>query len=36
VAAGAEVMLPFHRVMETVSIAIVRAPGGVPIGLAGP
>lgn len=33
---GAEEMLAPERVMEGVSIAIVRAPGGVPIGLAGP
>ena len=34
--AGAEEMLPPTRVMEGVSVAIVRAPGGVPIGLSGP
>lgn len=34
--AGAEVMMPPERVMEGVTIAIVRAPGGVPIGLSGP
>jgi predicted enzyme related to lactoylglutathione lyase len=33
---GAEEMLPPERVMEGVTIALVRAPGGVPIGLAGP
>lgn len=33
---GAEEMTPPMRVMEGVTIAIVRAPGGVPIGLAGP
>ena len=33
---GAEAMLPPHRVMEGVTIAIVRAPGGVPIGFSGP
>ena len=33
---GAEAMLPPERVMEGVTIAVVRAPGGVPIGLAGP
>jgi hypothetical protein len=36
VRAGAEVMLPPEPVAEGVTIAIVRAPGGVPIGLAGP
>lgn len=34
--AGAEVMLPPMRVMDGVTIAIVRAPGGVPVGLSGP
>jgi uncharacterized protein len=33
---GAEEMLSPTRVMEGVSVAIVRAPGGVPIGLSGP
>jgi hypothetical protein len=33
---GAEVMMPPERVMEGVTIAIVRAPGGVPIGFSGP
>lgn len=33
---GAEVMVPPTRVMEGVTIAIVRAPGGVPIGFSGP
>ena len=35
-AEGAEEMLKPTRVMEGVTIAIVRAPGGVPIGLSGP
>lgn len=34
--AGAEDMLAPTRVMEGVTVAIVRAPGGVPIGLSGP
>ncbi len=34
--AGAEGMLAPTRVMEGVTIAVVRAPGGVPIGLSGP
>ncbi len=34
--AGAEEMLPPTRVMEGVTTAIVRAPGGVPIGFSGP
>jgi predicted enzyme related to lactoylglutathione lyase len=34
--AGAEAMMPPTRVMEGVTLAIVRAPGGVPIGLSGP
>lgn len=34
--AGAEEMMPPTRVMEGVTVAIVRAPGGVPIGLSGP
>jgi predicted enzyme related to lactoylglutathione lyase len=33
---GAEEMFPPERVMEGVTIAIVRAPGGVPIGFSGP
>jgi hypothetical protein len=33
---GAEEMLSPVRVMEGVTIAIVRAPGGVPIGFSGP
>jgi predicted enzyme related to lactoylglutathione lyase len=33
---GAEEITPPTRVMEGVTIAIVRAPGGVPIGLSGP
>ena len=33
---GAEEMLPPTRVMEGVTVAIVRAPGGVPIGFSGP
>jgi predicted enzyme related to lactoylglutathione lyase len=33
---GAEAMMSPTRVMEGVTIAIVRAPGGVPIGLSGP
>jgi len=36
VRAGAEAMLPPERVMQGVTIALVRAPGGVPIGLSGP
>ena len=35
-AAGAEEMMAPTRIMEGVTIAIVRAPGGVPIGLSGP
>jgi predicted enzyme related to lactoylglutathione lyase len=34
--AGAEEMMPPTRVMEGVTVAIVRAPGGVPIGFSGP
>ena len=34
--AGAEEMMSPTRVMEGVTIAIVRAPGGVPIGFSGP
>jgi predicted enzyme related to lactoylglutathione lyase len=33
---GAEVMMPPERVMEGVTIAVVRAPGGVVIGFSGP
>jgi uncharacterized protein len=33
---GAEEVLPPTRVMEGVTTAIVRAPGGVPIGFSGP
>lgn len=33
---GAEEMLSPTRVMEGVTVAIVRAPGGVPIGFSGP
>ncbi|GEM_PF-1626068 len=33
---GAEEMVPPTRVMEGVTIAVVRAPGGVPVGLSGP
>ena len=33
---GAEAILPPERVTEGVTIAIVRAPGGVPIGFSGP
>jgi len=33
---GAEAMFPPERVTEGVTIAIVRAPGGVPVGLSGP
>ena len=35
-AEGAEEMLAPTRVMEGVTIAVVRAPGDVPIGLSGP
>lgn len=35
-AEGAEPMMAPTRVMEGVTVAIVRAPGGVPIGLSGP
>jgi predicted enzyme related to lactoylglutathione lyase len=35
-AEGAEEMMSPTRVMEGVTIAIVRAPGGVPVGLSGP
>jgi predicted enzyme related to lactoylglutathione lyase len=33
---GAEEMVAPQRVMEGVTIAVVRAPGGVPIGFSGP
>ena len=33
---GAQEIMPPTRVMEGVTIAAVRAPGGVPIGLSGP
>lgn len=33
---GAEPMMPPTRIMEGVTIAMVRAPGGVPVGLSGP
>jgi predicted enzyme related to lactoylglutathione lyase len=33
---GAEVIAAPHRVMEGVTLAIVRAPGGVVIGFSGP
>ena len=33
---GAEAMVPPTRVMQGVTIALVRAPGGVPVGLSGP
>ena len=36
IAAGAEEMVPPTRVMEGVTTAIVRAPGGVAIGFSGP
>ena len=36
VRSGAEEMLAPVRVMEGVTVAIVRAPGGVPIGFSGP
>ena len=36
IAEGAEAMMSPTRVMEGVSVAIVRAPGGVPIGISGP
>jgi predicted enzyme related to lactoylglutathione lyase len=34
--AGAEAIFPPERVTEGVTIALVRAPGGVPIGFSGP
>lgn len=36
IGAGAEAMVPPTRVMEGVMTALVRAPGGVPIGFSGP
>ena len=33
---GAEAVLPPTRVMEGMTIALVRAPGGVPVGFSGP
>lgn len=36
IAEGATVMMPPTRVMEGVTVAIVKAPGGVPIGFSGP
>lgn len=36
IAAGAEAMLEPTRVMEGVKVAIVKAPGGIPIGFSGP
>ena len=33
---GAEEMFPPERIKDGLTIAIVRAPGGVPIGFAGP
>jgi predicted enzyme related to lactoylglutathione lyase len=33
---GAESIVPPTRVMEGVTIAVVRAPGGVPVGFSGP
>ncbi|HJZ80725.1 MAG TPA: hypothetical protein VKD91_10275 [Pyrinomonadaceae bacterium] len=33
---GAEEMMPPTRIMEGVTLAIVRAPGGVPVGFSGP
>ena len=33
---GAQEIFPPERVMEDITIAIVRAPGGVPIGFSGP
>jgi hypothetical protein len=35
-AAGAEAIMPPSRVMEGVTLALVRAPGGVTIGFSGP
>lgn len=36
IAAGADEIIPPTRVMEGVTTAVVRAPGGVPIGFSGP
>ena len=36
IAEGAEEMVGPTRVMEGVTVALVRAPGGVPIGFSGP
>ena len=36
IGAGAEEMIPPTRVMDGVTTAVVRAPGGVPIGFSGP
>lgn len=36
IGAGAQEIMPPTRVMEGVTVAVVRAPGGVPIGLSGP
>jgi len=33
---GAQEIMPPTRVMEGVTVAVVRAPGGVPIGFSGP
>ena len=33
---GAEAILPPERIMPGVTIAVVRAPGGVPVGFSGP
>jgi|SRR5690242_9184945 uncharacterized protein len=33
---GAHEIMPPTRVMEGVTVAVIRAPGGVPIGLSGP
>ena len=33
---GAEALLKPTRVMQGVTIAVVRAPGGVPVGFSGP
>jgi hypothetical protein len=35
-AEGAHEIMPPTRVMEGVTVAVVRAPGGVPIGFSGP
>ncbi|HEY3200640.1 MAG TPA: hypothetical protein VGK55_08845, partial [Actinomycetes bacterium] len=36
IGAGAEEIQPPERVTEGVTVALVRAPGGVPIGFSGP